>query len=546
MLNNAASFPPFEGKITGNPDTGEHYDVTIPFLGIPLSTANRNALLAADGGTATLTGGQIVNPGFTTLASFTSGGPRSGDSGLKPEVTAPGVSIFSVGMGTGNQAANLSGTSMAAPHTTGVAALTRQAHPDWKKVQYWKAAIVNTASPAGVANYSVRNAGAGLVQAQLSTRTQVVALAEKDTPVLNFGFAELDKDFRGKGHVKLRNFGSTTATFTVGGALGSGSAHSVSFNASQITVRAGEQADVEVTLSVAAATAGDSSSFADVSGVVTFTPASGSNNGIVLRVPYYLVPQGLSDIKTKLAGDPASATGATATVTNKNGVIAGAADWYAWGLEDKKDKGLDSDDLRAVGAQTFPADGVLAFAISTRHRWSNAGALEFDISVDVDGDGKADYLVVGTDLGALQTGSSNGQVAVAVFPLKTGSGSIQFLADAPTDSSTIVLPVLFSQLCRTGNPCLSSTNPRLTYSVQSFGLADGTSDTIAGSASFNAFTPSISNGMFDVVAPGASATETVAVDLAEWARTPALGSMVVSHDNRAGDGEAQLIRVDVK
>ena len=34
MINTSAAYPPNEGHITGNPDTGEAYDVHIPFLGI--------------------------------------------------------------------------------------------------------------------------------------------------------------------------------------------------------------------------------------------------------------------------------------------------------------------------------------------------------------------------------------------------------------------------------------------------------------------------------------------------------------------------------
>ena len=62
-------------------------------------------------------------------------------------------------MGTGTGSLNDSGTSMASPLTAGVAALVRQAHPSWKKVANWKAAIVNTASADGVTGYQTRNAG---------------------------------------------------------------------------------------------------------------------------------------------------------------------------------------------------------------------------------------------------------------------------------------------------------------------------------------------------------------------------------------------------
>jgi hypothetical protein len=51
--------------------------------------------------------------------------------------------------------------------------------------------------------------------------------------------------------------------------------------------------------------------------------------------------------------------------------------------------------------------------------------------------------------------------------------------------------------------------------------------------------------MYDVVAPGATATETVTVDQTEWAQTPAKGLMIVSHDNKSPD-ETQLIPVKLK
>jgi minor extracellular serine protease Vpr len=542
MVNSSNDLPPYEGPITSNPDTGEQYTVTIPFLGV--RAGDGAALVAADGGTVSLSAFTIPNPGYLAPASFTSGGPRAGDSWLKPDVTAPGVSIFSAGSGTGNSFAVLSGTSMASPHTAGLAALVRQAHPNWRKVQYWKAAIVNTADPAMVAGYSTRIAGSGLVQAVGATQTQVVAVGDPNTATLNYGFAELQGDLTATKNIKLHNFGTTAAGFDVTTARDAGSPHSVALDVTHVTVPAKGDAEVKVQLSVPSATAGDSSAFHDVSGLITFTPTGGGNNGVALRVPYYLVPQTVSHISTGLNAGQLGRTGSTtATVTNTDGATAGAADWYAWGLTDGKDQGLGSNDVRAVGAQAFP--GVMAFAVSTRHRWSNSAADEFDILVDVNGDGVDDYDVVGADLGGLTTGTSSGQLAVAVFDLRTGSGSIDFLADAPLDSSTLVLPVDLTQLCASGSPCLSTDNPRLHYHAVAYGLTDNTVDVVDGVAGFNPFTPSISTGMFDVVAPGASASQPVTVDKTEWAQTPALGLMVVSHDNPSKD-EAQLIPVKVR
>ncbi len=235
----------------------------------------------------------ISNPGYLSLASFSSFGPRSGDSWLKPDVTGPGVAIASVGMGTGNASKIMSGTSMAAPNTAGVAALVKQAHPSWRRVRYWKAAVVNTADPSLVGGYATAGVGTGLVQALPAVQTQVVALGDRDAPALNFGFAELDRDFAQRDSVTLRNFGDSPATFTVSTQLDAGSPHSVVLRDTQVTIRPHDSRDVRVELRVPAATAGAASdpagSFHDVSGLVTFTPVGGSNNGVTLRVPYYLV-----------------------------------------------------------------------------------------------------------------------------------------------------------------------------------------------------------------------------------------------------------------
>src|SRR6266705_237874 len=91
MVNNASGFPPFEGPITGNPDDGVPFNVTIPFLGVKgpanpaTGTTDGKTLRAAAAGSATtVAAASITNPNFTGFASFTSGGPRIGDSGLKP------------------------------------------------------------------------------------------------------------------------------------------------------------------------------------------------------------------------------------------------------------------------------------------------------------------------------------------------------------------------------------------------------------------------------------------------------------------------------
>jgi minor extracellular serine protease Vpr len=75
-------------------------------------------------------------PGFDdAMTDFTSEGPARLTSDLKPDISAPGFNISAASVGTGNEGIELSGTSMAAPHVSGVATLLRQLHPSWTPAQ---------------------------------------------------------------------------------------------------------------------------------------------------------------------------------------------------------------------------------------------------------------------------------------------------------------------------------------------------------------------------------------------------------------------------
>jgi len=328
-----------------------------------------------------------------------------------------------------------------------------------------------------------------------------------------------------------------------------------------VRVPAHGETEVRVTLDVPAATAGGSDAFREVAGLVEITPAGASDNaGVALSVPYYLVPRALSKVSTSIGALSGTNPSTIATVTNRRGGISGDADFYAWGIFDTRSRGADSDgdgddqdpsnDIRAIGVQSFPIPSLtnptIVFAVNTYNRWSNASTNEFDIFVDVDGDGFDDYIIVGADQGAVQTGIFNGVMGSFVFSRRSGGASINFLATAPTDSSTALLPVLSSQLCRSGEPCLKLSNPRFTYHVAGHDLVKGGSKVVARSAKYNPWSSSISQGDFVTVAPGATKTSTVSVDSVEAKLTPALGVMIVTLDNKSGPDEAQLIKVDVK
>jgi hypothetical protein len=73
------------------------------------------------------------------IASFSAKGPVTSSYNIKPDVVAPGVGILSAKLGGGYVA--MSGTSMAAPYVTGIAAVLREIHPDWNAEQIRDAII---------------------------------------------------------------------------------------------------------------------------------------------------------------------------------------------------------------------------------------------------------------------------------------------------------------------------------------------------------------------------------------------------------------------
>ncbi|XP_049371128.1 subtilisin-like protease SBT3.10 [Solanum verrucosum] len=87
------------------------------------------------------------NEVFQEVAKFSSRGPNSfAPDILKPDVAAPGVGILAAAPpNKGNNGFQLmSGTSMAAPHVSGIVALLKVAHPDWSPAAI-KSALVTTA-----------------------------------------------------------------------------------------------------------------------------------------------------------------------------------------------------------------------------------------------------------------------------------------------------------------------------------------------------------------------------------------------------------------
>jgi subtilisin family serine protease len=514
---------------------------TIPFIELLLS--DTATLLGASGG-ATLVAGNVPNPTFEQLANFSSGGPRYGDSLFKPNVSAPGVGIFSVAIGSGNGGVAESGTSMATPHVAGTAALTREAHPRWHERSI-EAAIVETSNPGMLSGADPRLTGAGVIQPVGSTETQVVAVDQDGNASLSFGFEESTHDYRDTRTLRIKNHGPSHARFNVSyspAATATGVPHTVTLDRTTLTVDGNDETDLNVTLHVPVATVGATHDvngndiYEDAAGYVVLTPA-GNSSAPSLSVPYYLTTRARSNLDADLVGHLSPKhPSANLALSNLRSALTGSADFYSWGLSSPP-TGLAYFDTRAIGVQSNPygSDIFLVFAINTWERFSNAALGTFEIDVFLSGNtsGVPDYALVTGDFGYYTTGTFTGVPGVLIINVAAGTAVVNQI-DAPTDGSTLLLPVLASQIG------VTAANPLFTYSA--FSGDDATP--VPGTAAYNAFSPSLTNALYYTVPPGVSGTVPVALDPVQWQTSPALGLMIVSQDNASGPAQAALLRAD--
>jgi minor extracellular serine protease Vpr len=567
MINNSSALPPFEGKITGNPDTGEVYDVTIPFLGVrgvlgPAATQDGDDLIQATTAVST-TAATVPNTTYQSLTSFSSGGPRNVDSAQKPEVSAPGQSVVSTGSGTGNEAATISGTSMASPMTAGAAALVTQAHPGWDTDRI-KAALINTAGKAGGPALNVRVGGAGVVQVQKAVDSKVVATTTGGTDTLSFGYEALSGAYSETLTLTLTNTSDSAVSYGLSAIPLTGTllGLNIGFSPSSVTVPGNSSVTVDVNASMSAA------AVAALPGMSTFTIGWGAvltMRGLVLaapttsgagiyqlRVPWLLAPRGLSNVTagarsayTKVSGSE-NLYNSSVQLTN-NGVHSGTVDLYSWGITDPNDTsgGEDNYDVRDVGVQELPtealtgapdaSDRALIFAINTYGRWSNGAVTEFDIAVDTKGNNAPEFFVVGVDFGAVTTGTFDGRVASFIIDA-AGNLVDVWVADTPMNGSTILLPALASELG------LTTGSNKLNYQVATFPIVpEHMTGDITSVGSYRVGQPPVSTGDFFSLAPGASQTLNLQLDRGKFAGTSVLGWLAVTLDDANGAAQAEEI-----
>jgi subtilisin family serine protease len=527
---------------------------TIPMVG--LAKDAQPALLASDGQTITMQpNGIAANPAYTQSADFTSMGPRMGDSALKPDVSAPGVSIISTLVGSGTGGTQFSGTSMASPFTAGVAALVLQAHPKWKPAQV-KAAIVNTADADAVGLYEPLLAGAGTVQPRKAVDTVALATLSGGVSSLSFGYEPNGRSYRETKKVTITNTGHKSITYDLSASfVGAAQGAVVSISPRKLTVKGHRSRTVNVTISLSRSALAalpsaeafpDGSAVDTVRGAVTADPRGSARGRYDLNVPFLLVPRGLSNVEAK---KPAAWTledgTATSTVRVKNtGIHTGNVDQYSWGEWDPKE-GLGITDIRATGVQALPGevaalspdDRLLVFAVNLHGRWSTPSTLDVEVEIDVNEDGATDYYLVGFDGGALFAGVFDGIPLSFLFDADFNLVDL-WPAVAPVNGSTYLLATAASSL-GLADGASSFDYDTFVYPLNTLFVPDAAD----GTGHFDALAPALSQSEFIVLARGQSVTIPLTVDLAAFEANPALGWLIVTNDDANGKRQADRVPI---
>ena len=231
-----------------------------------------------------------------SMSSFSSWG-TTGDLRIKPEITAPGGGIYSVSGLTPNHDGytTMSGTSMAAPHLSGLTALLTQHIREnglLDKVGVSsrvlaQSLLMSTAVPviedSTGFEYSVRNQGAGManIKNAIMSNAFIMVSGQDDGKVkaeLGDGTHDRVVEFT------ITNFGDSALTYDLSASiLTTGTAMdqygftystdgmtaldaNVTFSANTVTVKAGESVTVTATISVPAATVAKMESYGYVNG----------------------------------------------------------------------------------------------------------------------------------------------------------------------------------------------------------------------------------------------------------------------------------------
>jgi uncharacterized repeat protein (TIGR01451 family) len=499
MVNNVDGEPIVMG--------GESAGIRIP--GVMIRRGDGNALkpLLAGGVSVRLAANQtMVRTDLADqAASFSSRGPLWRTGALKPDLAAPGYRIASAAVGTGTGASLSSGTSMAAPHVAGAAAVLRGLRPALTPAQI-KAALINTAAVTRDADgnrYAESRTGAGRIRVDLAARTPVTAAAAAAPAAvaLSLGVIEVRESFTGTYEITLTNHGGEAVSYDVSAVPTlAPSGFALTPAVSTVTVPAGGTTTLPVTLTVDAATfaamvdpatpasqGGEPRSRLDeASGAIVLTNGAGYPE---LRVPYHAVARAASDVTPAVPLLCRPAAGAqTLDLPLLDGGVHPAPAVTALQLVFHEPLGAVLPpplEIAAVGVgsdfavRPTLADASAYFGVATHGVWPTPQPflVRFEVGIDTNRDGRDDFVLSNHNAGNVAAGDlTDAESATDVFvtvlrrigqTAVTRTGTLNVVpADAaetrPFFNNVAVLPVRLADLG------VSSSSPEFEFVVRTY------------------------------------------------------------------------------
>lgn len=334
-----------------------------------------------------------------TMTDFSSRGPRSIDSLIKPEISGPGANVISAAFGTGNESVQFSGTSMSGPHLAGVMALLKQAHPD-ESVRELKTRLLNNAKIMMTKGtfIPVARQGAGRVQVEEAFKAKVLAMPA----TLSLGEIPVASTKTVSKKVTLTNKSDKDMLFATK------VLKSKNINVSlpgSFKVKAKSTLTFDVSFTLARENASQNNVEAD--GFVILTAGDGSQK---ISLPFLAVLNKVSDIKagkvTTLTDSATDKNGAAVKLTleNKSKSSGDALIFNLLGTDERKvinPDNLSSSnlcDLEAAGIRIVEkADGkkVLQVGVKLYDALTFWQPCDISLQIDHNFDGSADQELIG-------------------------------------------------------------------------------------------------------------------------------------------------------
>jgi minor extracellular serine protease Vpr len=366
------------------------------------------------------------------IASFSSRGPGSGGTHFKPEISAPGFSIVSTAVGTGTGGVSFQGTSMAAPHVTGSAALLRQLHPKFAPGAI-KALLLNStvnANPSG--DTDLARQGVGVIRVD-----RAAALTSYASPGgVSFGRLNPVVPIVRSRSVKLTDFGGHARSFTVK-SIPHKTYPGISVSCpSSVTVRPNRSNEFEINLAfdprVALKKGVSDDWFASETEVDGWCVLSDGKD--TLRVGYLASVDAASLMLSHRTSRNSIA------LVNAGPSVGLAEGFTLVGTGKHSDDGDDSDEkdtstpaapnnaIAQLGVRhnTVQGTDTFQFGIALNHIFQHLSALKFTMLLDTNNDGVDDIELDGADLSAFDSTQPVGTFVTAQFNLKTGKGFLDW------------------------------------------------------------------------------------------------------------------------